>query len=361
MVKLLPCVALCVFSLMTGFPLGSHAQSPEATSVALQPSSQSVKPQPRRLIARHRAAARSSAKKLKRAEAALASAKIAAAASAVREKTLTARLVRAHLALLGLGVVALSLAALVLWALWRWRSARRSSAEMASDLRQANHALKHMDQVNDQLASARREIAEHVRNRQNQALEPIASPANAFRPEGSPTGRAMASARKQLETLEAAASESDKVITCVRLVNDEELKVLRIAQTWARAKGLEVFVQVGMGGFLDEEDGYNRQVLATFNSKRSDFVVSDGDGNALFVIEHHGGSERYRTGHFQGDWADRDRVKRRVLNMANLGLVVTRTGWKEIQIEPLLDQALQDPPAAVPVWPEPVVRQWSRK
>jgi hypothetical protein len=331
---------------------------PEAANSALHSSSKRAATHTHSVAARKRITARSTASKLKRARAALASAKLAADAAAKREKALAVRLARARLGLLALGLSTFCLAAVLVWSLWRWRSACRTSAALASDLRRANHALKHLDQLNDQLACARREIAEHDRRRQNQDLE-IGAPTKT--PQLDASTKRRVSARMQLETLDAAATESGEAITSVPLVNSEEIEVLRIARAWALAKDLEVFVQVGMGGFLKEEDGHDGRVLATYNSKRSDFVVCDCEGNALFVIEHHGGSERYRTGHFQGDWADRDRVKRRVLNMASLGLVVTRSGWTNIQIEPLLDQALRDPAAAIPVWPEPAARRWSRR
>jgi len=247
----------------------------------------------------------------------------------------------------------------MIWSLLRGRSARLTIVELTQELAQTNHVLKHMDQINDQLARARQENAEHVCRRQNQNMAIDGLSANVAKLESAAKHRAVVSARIQLETLETAAAAGGEVVTRAPLVNGEEQLVLKITRAWAQARDLQVFVQVGMGGFLKEEGGYHGQVLATFNSKRSDFVVCDKDGNALFVIEHHGGSERYRTGHFQADWADRDRVKRRLLNLADLGLVVTRSGWTEEQIHPRLELAINDPAAVVPSWPEAARKGWS--
>lgn len=358
MVKLFPCVASCALALMAAFPAAPAAHAAEPAHAASLPPAR-VRPQPRRPTARQRAAARSATARLRRAQAALKRARAEIAASAERQRVLDASLSQARRRLLALSLVALFLMVAMLWSLWRGRSARLTIVELTQELAQANHALKHMDQINDQLSRARQENAEHVRRRQNQDMAIDGLSANVARLKGAAKHRAVVSARMQLETLQTAAAAGGDVVTRTPLVNGEEQLVLEVARAWTQAHNLQVFVQVGMGGFLNEEDGHHGQVLATFNSKRSDFVVCDKDGNPLFVIEHHGGSERYRTGHFQGDWADRDRVKRRLLNLANLGLVVTRSGWTEAQIRPRLEQALNDPAAAVPSWPEAARKDWS--
>lgn len=98
------------------------------------------------------------------------------------------------------------------------------------------------------------------------------------------------------------------------LMNKTEYAVFkRIEQKLQKATGgFRIMAQVSMGEFLTTRDD---NAYRSVSSKRADALVIGPTGRPLVVIEVHG------SGHFQGNFEGRDKVKRRALEKAGVELL----------------------------------------
>lgn len=215
-----------------------------------------------------------------------------------------------------------------------WDVEREAAAQREADL---GARLSSMRDAVDTLESR---IREHERREAEHAARASAS-------RKPPTVSAIA--RRQLQILNGLAADGE-VIFPAPLLNGQEQLVLRVARAWAAERDLLVSAQVGMAGFLRTSEADEEKLLRTYLAKRADFVIYRENGEVLLVVEHNGG------GHYEEGAALRDKVKRRLLHLAGLGLLVTYEEWDEAKIRARLDQAMADPRAAIPQWPEKIRR-----
>ena len=112
----------------------------------------------------------------------------------------------------------------------------------------------------------------------------------------------------------------NSVISCKRLMNKSEYALYRILEERvSRQKGLRLFVQVSLGEvFGTAED----KAFSSINSKRVDFLVINWEGFPVLGIECNGG------GHYQGNAAERDEVKRQIF--ANAGVPLVEISFQKI-------------------------------
>ena len=107
----------------------------------------------------------------------------------------------------------------------------------------------------------------------------------------------------------------------VRLLNASEARFLPVLERVARAQGtgLRVLAQVSLGELIRPASGGSdrarRAAHASINSKRLDFAIVDRFGLLVVAIEYQG------SGHYQGDAALRDAVKREALRRAGVQMI----------------------------------------
>lgn len=107
----------------------------------------------------------------------------------------------------------------------------------------------------------------------------------------------------------------------VRLLNASEARFLPVLERVARDQGtgLRVLAQVSLGELIRPaaggSDRVRRAAHASINSKRLDFAIVDRSGLLVVAIEYQGG------GHYQGDAALRDAVKREALRRAGVQMI----------------------------------------
>lgn len=106
------------------------------------------------------------------------------------------------------------------------------------------------------------------------------------------------------------------------LLNKGEFQVLLILEKVARELdgGFRVMAQTSLGEILRPKPGVwgsgnGDLAYRSINSKRADFVVVDRYGIAALVVEYQG------SGHYQGNAALRDAVKREALTNAGVALL----------------------------------------
>ena len=96
------------------------------------------------------------------------------------------------------------------------------------------------------------------------------------------------------------------------IMNRAEFKRFCWIEAWARDRPYRLFAQVSYGEVIRSPD---REGHASVNAKRADFVLVDEDGLPALVIEYQG------TGHYRGNAAARDKVKRAALAKAGVPLL----------------------------------------
>lgn len=104
-----------------------------------------------------------------------------------------------------------------------------------------------------------------------------------------------------------------------RLLNRPEERTFNACLTFVKGRRLKACPQVSMGEIIrsigEHRDATN--AFSSFNSKRVDMLICDGDWYPLIAVEHQG------AGHNQGNAEERDRIKRLALERAGIGLVET--------------------------------------
>lgn len=126
-----------------------------------------------------------------------------------------------------------------------------------------------------------------------------------------------------------------------KLVNKEEYRILRILEQECAAKNdsIRVMAQTSMGAIIRTVSGrYSAEQeakgYAAVNSKRFDFVAFNRWGDPIFVVEYQG------SGHAQGSFEFRDRLKRIVLAKAGVPLLEILQEETDVQIKERIRQAL---------------------
>jgi Protein of unknown function (DUF2726) len=105
------------------------------------------------------------------------------------------------------------------------------------------------------------------------------------------------------------------------LLNKSEFQVLLVLEEAVRAlnAGHRVMAQTCYGEFLKlqtrERNEDTNRAYRSINSKRADFVIIDGAGYPVAVVEYQG------TGHYQGTAELRDAVKREACRSAGVALI----------------------------------------
>ncbi|QDD92659.1 Hypothetical protein HVIM_04493 (plasmid) [Roseomonas mucosa] len=139
----------------------------------------------------------------------------------------------------------------------------------------------------------------------------------------------------------AAVSRQEVVWRPKRVLNGGEAAIYasacnittRIDPAW------RVWPQVSLGEVLRTEghSDADREAFRWINSKRADFLVVDGEGWPVAVIEYQG------SGHYQGNASERDAVKRTVLPRAGIHYieVAAPLSRRRSQLDALLDEELR--------------------
>lgn len=112
-----------------------------------------------------------------------------------------------------------------------------------------------------------------------------------------------------------------------RPVLNRSERMVWIAATSAAPRchpGWRVWSQVSLGEVVATEGRAraDRDAFAWVNRKRVDLLLVDQSGFPLMAIEYQG------AGHYQGDWRERDGVKRAVLEAAGFPLVEVLAGME---------------------------------
>ncbi len=132
-----------------------------------------------------------------------------------------------------------------------------------------------------------------------------------------------------------AARNIDKVNSASfqkkKLMNQEEYKLFKELEPMfnAHPRKMRLFCQVSLGEILASEDDPG---FFAINNTRCDFLVIDSSGWPVVVIEYQG------SGHFQGNSAERDEVKRIALKKAGVPTVevLSNFHWPTIEKEILM-------------------------
>lgn len=127
---------------------------------------------------------------------------------------------------------------------------------------------------------------------------------------------------------------ADASLSSKRLLSQEERLVfsaaLRAIQTWNRTgpgPRLSLGLQISLGEFLETHYHTNRDpahsdslAFRAINCKRVDFLIyASSDFLPVLVIEHQG------KGHYQGNWEQRDAIKRAAFSRAGVALLETKS------------------------------------
>ena len=125
----------------------------------------------------------------------------------------------------------------------------------------------------------------------------------------------------QLRFVQAADFKPKKVMTLA------EYKVFKTVeeQVASMKGGYRVFAQTSLGEIMSCDD---RRGFSSINSKRADVVVIGPNGEAKLVVEYQG------AGHYQGDAAARDAVKKEALRKAGVAYLEVngRDGHDDIKL-----------------------------
>ncbi|GGD94849.1 hypothetical protein GCM10011390_12000 [Aureimonas endophytica] len=138
-------------------------------------------------------------------------------------------------------------------------------------------------------------------------------------------------------------------LRAVRPVNGEAVRVLYALEDWIgdHRPDWRLSFEVAMGAFVktasESDDRLGRAAFSSYNSKRVDFLLVDGQGYPRLVVEYHG------TGHdLSGDAEDRMAVKRLALQRAGIPLAEIPATATRTEILAAVAQALGAAPAGRP-------------
>lgn len=139
----------------------------------------------------------------------------------------------------------------------------------------------------------------------------------------------------------AAVSRKEVVWRSKRVLNEGEAAVYASASRILADLDPDwrVWPQVSLGEVLRTEgrSDADREAFRWINSKRADFLVVDGEGWPVAVIEYQG------SGHYQGNASERDAVKRTVLPRAGIRYieVAAPLSRRRSQLDALLNEELR--------------------
>ena len=119
-----------------------------------------------------------------------------------------------------------------------------------------------------------------------------------------------------------------------RLMNFSEFQLFSQLEKYLKNThpSCRIFSQVSMGEFLICHD---KQSHSCINSKRVDFLIIDGKGQPFIVIEYQG------EGHYQGNARERDEVKKKACEKAQIAFVEVfpnQCNEKLLEIESLISE-----------------------
>jgi len=139
----------------------------------------------------------------------------------------------------------------------------------------------------------------------------------------------------------AAVSRKEVVWRSKRVLNEGEAAVYISASSILADidPDWRVWPQVSLGEVLRTEgrSDADREAFRWINSKRADFLVVDGEGWPVAVIEYQG------SGHYQGNASERDAVKRTVLPRAGIRYieVAAPLSRRRSQLDAFLNEELR--------------------
>ena len=130
-------------------------------------------------------------------------------------------------------------------------------------------------------------------------------------------------AAKQLQLVMAAAFDRKK------LLNSSEFRLLETAEKYLGEMDCKyrLMAQVSLGEILYSKD---KEAYLAINSKRVDLLLIDENSMPLHVIEYQG------KGHYQGNAAARDAVKKEALRRGGIGYSEICAGDKPSDLKTLL-------------------------
>jgi hypothetical protein len=119
-----------------------------------------------------------------------------------------------------------------------------------------------------------------------------------------------------------------------KTMNKSEYQVFRTIEQEVRSinQGYRVFAQTSLGEIIGSDDG---RAFNSINSKRVDILIIDPWGYPAAVFEYQG------RGHYQGDAAARDAVKKEALRKAGVAYVEVSTTDDAKTIKLNLHKALE--------------------
>jgi hypothetical protein len=144
----------------------------------------------------------------------------------------------------------------------------------------------------------------------------------------------------QLNAVMAGAYEKRRILNyseyCVFRVIDEEIA--------AAQKGFRVFAQTCLGEILASPD---EAAFRAINAKRVDMLIVDKGGWPVLAVEYQG------PGHYQGNAAARDAIKKEALRKAGVRTVEITEGDSDQQIRARVREHLGWPMPAAVATPRP--------
>lgn len=139
---------------------------------------------------------------------------------------------------------------------------------------------------------------------------------------------------------EPVVEDGAVVIRARPLLNGGEQNVLAACEAWLSLRaptGWRVLAQVSLGELLAataDDDALAARAFRTINAKRCDLVIVDADFVALAAIEYQG------RGHYRGDAALRDRIKRSAIGKAGIAWIEIPDGASQKEVMARLDRGL---------------------
>lgn len=111
-------------------------------------------------------------------------------------------------------------------------------------------------------------------------------------------------------------------------MNRSEYKLFRKLENYLeklpQGKRVRLFSQVAMGEFIKSESD---EAFRLINAKRVDFVIVDGSGEAIIVIEYQG------MGHYQENAVERDAIKREACRKSGIEFLEFKKNYDELDFE----------------------------
>ncbi|WP_308910204.1 DUF2726 domain-containing protein [Pseudokordiimonas caeni] len=146
------------------------------------------------------------------------------------------------------------------------------------------------------------------------------------------------SRERQTERRDPAMDQLQKVMqanfTRRRIMNGSEYGLFRIVEKELPQinGGYRVFAQTCLGEIIGSTD---REAHACINAKRVDILIIGNTGEPLAAIEYQG------SGHYQGNAAVRDAVKKEVLRRAGVRYLEIFDGYTDDTVRQMLRDALR--------------------